>query len=358
MAESPNRLPSLDGLRAVSILLVIFSHLLGTSGFPMGERAMGSAGDVGYLGVRVFFVISGFLITSLLLNERARSGTISISGFYVRRAFRIFPAFYAFILAMGVAHLLGGIDLQARDVIHAVTFTTNYHHDSRSWELGHIWSLSIEEQFYLIWPALFLLSGPRHIGKVALAMVVLGPVFRMIAWVTTHNDDIIMETYPCVMDAIAVGSVMAVYRTRLDASTSYQSFLRSPLFWAVPVIVLVANAPIEHGFQYIVNISIMNAGIALMVDRFTRVTEGPVFRLLNQRHLAFVGLLSYSLYLWQEPFLNHNAHTTFTTWPINVSLAVVCAVASYYLVEKPFLALRDQWSAKRRSRRAAATPPP
>jgi peptidoglycan/LPS O-acetylase OafA/YrhL len=357
MASSPNRLPSLDGLRAVSIALVIFSHLLGTKGFPMGERSMGAAGDIGYLGVRVFFVISGYLITSLLIHEHARTGTISLTGFYVRRIFRIFPAFYAFILAMAIADLLGAVDLHARDVIHAITYTTNYHHDQRSWELGHIWSLSIEEQFYLIWPALFLLAGRRHVGKVAIALVVLSPVIRAAAWFATYDDDILMEWYPCVMDAIAFGSVLAAYRPQLDASAAYQRFLRGWMFWAVPVIVLIANAPIEHGFQYVLNISVMNAGIAVMVDRFTRVDEGPVFRLLNHRALAFVGVLSYSLYLWQEPFLNHNAHTSFTAWPINLGLAIVCAVASYYLVEQPFLRLRDAWSAKRRAARGATTPP-
>ncbi|MCA9680380.1 MAG: acyltransferase, partial [Myxococcales bacterium] len=345
--SSHRRLPSLDGLRAISIALVIFSHLLGTRGFPLGERAMGSTGDVGYLGVRVFFVISGFLITNLLLGEHERTGTVSLRGFYIRRAFRIFPAFYAFVAAMVIAGLLGGIEVHRSDVLHAVTYTTNYHYVDRSWELGHMWSLSIEEQFYLLWPALFLVAGPRHIGKVALAMIALAPVLRVVAWFTMpYRDDVIMEAYPCVMDSIAAGSLMAALRLRLDDSARYQRFLRSPLFWLVPVIVVLANLPGRVALNYTVDITVQNLGIALCVDRFVRVTAGPIHRFLNLRWLAYVGTLSYSIYLWQEPFLNHRAHTSFTAWPINLTLALVCAVTSYYLVERPFFALRDAWAAR------------
>lgn len=110
--------------------------------------------------------------------------------------------------------------------------------------------------------------------------------------------------------------------------------------------------------NYTVDITVQNLGIALCVDRFVRVTAGPIHRFLNLRWLAYVGTLSYSIYLWQEPFLNHRAHTSFTAWPINLTLALVCAVTSYYLVERPFFALRDAWAARRRARRAAAVAAP
>lgn len=350
VAAAGRRIPSLDGLRALSIGLVIFSHLLGTDGFPLGERALGSAGDLGYLGVRVFFVISGFLITSLLLREQDETGSISLTGFYARRAFRIFPAFYAFILAMAIADALGALQLASRDTVHALTYTMNYHY-VRSWELGHLWSLSIEEQFYLIWPALFLLAGPRHIGKVAVAMIVTAPLMRLAAWYwMPYRDDVIMEAYPCVMDSIAAGSLLAVIQPRLSAIGWYQRFLRSPLFWLVPAGVVLLNTTSRVALDYITDITAMNLGIAIIVDRFARLTHGAAFELLNTRALVWVGTLSYSLYLWQEPFLNHDAHTTFTAWPLNLGLALICAVASYHLIEKPFFALRDQWARRRADR--------
>ena len=118
--------------------------------------------DFGYLGVKVFFVISGYLITRLLIAEHARTGRISLRGFYVRRVWRIFPAFYAFVGAMLAAWAIGWIALAPGDVVAALTYTMNYHYE-RSWGLGHIWSLSIEEQFYLVWPFLFLALGRTRV---------------------------------------------------------------------------------------------------------------------------------------------------------------------------------------------------
>ncbi len=334
----------------------MFSHLLGTLRFPLAYDDVHALGDLGVLGVRVFFVISGFLITSLLIHEHGKTKTISLRSFYIRRAFRIFPAFYAFILAMVIADQLGAIVVHSSDVIHAITYTQNYHYD-RSWELGHIWSLSVEEQFYLLWPALFLLAGPRHIGKVALAMVLAAPLFRVVAWFTMPSpDDVIFEAYPCVMDAIAAGSLLAIGRTKLDGSPRYQAFLRSPVFLLVPLIVIWSNTEGWFATDYTVKVTMSNLAIALIVDRCVRVTAGPVFEALNWRPMIWLGTMSYSLYLWQEPFLNHHAHTGLTTWPVNVVLAVACAIGSYYLVESPFFALRDQWASRAARRRESARP--
>src|SRR4051794_35207594 len=99
------RLPCLDGLRAISIGMVVLSHLIGTRNFPLSEE--GRMEEMGYLGVRVFFIISGYLITTLLLKELERTGTISIKEFYLRRFFRIFPAYYALIAVLAVASVIG-----------------------------------------------------------------------------------------------------------------------------------------------------------------------------------------------------------------------------------------------------------
>ena len=344
------RIPSLDGLRALSIAAVILSHLIGTRGFPVGKRAFGAIGDFGYLGVRVFFVISGFLITSLLLHEHARTRTISLRGFYARRAWRIFPAFYTFVAAMMLASLVGTLTLHPGDVVAALTYTMNYHYE-RSWELGHIWSLSIEEQFYMLWPALFLLAGPRRIGAVAIAMVALAPVLRLLAWFyAPYADDVVFEAYPCVMDSIATGCLLAIWRPRLDASARYQRFLRSWWFVLVPLAVAWINLPHHYLLEYTVNMTAMNIGIALVIDRCVRHPDDLVGKLLNWAPLVWVGTLSYSLYLWQEPFLNHHARSDVNTFPLNLLLAIGCALGSYYLVEKPFLSWRDQRVRRARAR--------
>ncbi len=352
-SDASRRIPSLDGLRALSIGLVILSHLLGTRGFPFGPRALGTLGDFGYLGVKVFFVISGYLITTLLIKEHDRTSTISLIGFYQRRAWRIFPAFYAFVGAMCLAWALGSLELKTNDVLCAMTYTMNYHYD-RSWELGHIWSLSIEEQFYFVWPFLFLIAGRKRVVPVATAMIVLAIGFRAIAWFYFRDDNLVEEAYPCVMDSIAVGCLMAGLRGRLDRSARYHRFLRSPLFLIVPIAIAVFQYPSRPELAYTLGTTIVNVGLALVVDRSVRIPDDPVGQLLNWSPLVWIGTLSYSLYLWQEPFLNHLARSEINTFPVNLLLAAACALGSYYLIERPTLAWRDRRIARKRAKLAAA----
>ena len=131
-------------------------------------------GDYAHLGVVVFFVISGFLITRLMQSEHAKSGYVSLKLFYTRRALRLFPAAYTFIACVCLLWAAGIVHLQAGDIWHAVTYTVNFAPE-RSWQIGHLWSLSVEEQFYLIWPCTFVLLGPRRAVWAALAAVIWVP---------------------------------------------------------------------------------------------------------------------------------------------------------------------------------------
>ena len=172
------QIASLDGLRAISIGFVIFAHLSGTQFFPSFVVARRSFGNY---GVRIFFVISGFLITTLLLQELASSGRISLKRFYLRRVFRILPAKYFYILATLIATLIGWIHVSGNDFMHALTYTANYDFD-RSWYVTHLWSLAVEEQFYLIWPAVLALAGSRKGMLVAASMIAVSPLLRTIAF--------------------------------------------------------------------------------------------------------------------------------------------------------------------------------
>ena len=159
------RIPSLDGLRAIAIGLVVFGHLCGTSNF-FPRSTFAPLGDFGVFGVRVFFVISGFLITFLMLDEIEATGTVSLKRFYLRRSLRIFPASYVFILFVFLSSRLGWPTLLPGDLFHAVTYTVNYDKHT-SWEVGHLWSLSVEEQFYCWWPAAMRVLGSRRSLKLA-----------------------------------------------------------------------------------------------------------------------------------------------------------------------------------------------
>jgi peptidoglycan/LPS O-acetylase OafA/YrhL len=180
MHADKHRVPCLDGLRAISISLVLLDHLPGCSGFPISleqEHAWKLSG-VGTLGVGVFFVISGYLITTLLLRELTNRGGIDLGKFYFRRTLRIFPAYFALVGLVGGLAAAGVIQLLPGDLLHAVTYTMNYH-SPRAWWLGHAWSLAVEEQFYLLWPAVLLLFG-RERGLYG-ALAVVAP-FRSCVW--------------------------------------------------------------------------------------------------------------------------------------------------------------------------------
>src|SRR5690242_7033616 len=166
------RIPSLDGLRAVSIMLVLLGHLAGTENSPADLKFLTNYAN---FGVRVFFVISGFLITGLLLKEHAYSGRIDLRQFYVRRFYRIVPAAYAFLIVMVIsAHH----SLRPRDIALGFLYLTNYVYP-RPWVLGHLWSLAVEEQFYLLWP-LLLVCFFRRRRLICMFGIGLPPLIRAI----------------------------------------------------------------------------------------------------------------------------------------------------------------------------------
>ena len=337
-SEGSVRIPSLDGLRAMSIALVVLGHLAGTSGvpspFPRVEEGLQ------LFGVRVFFVISGFLITSLLLDEAARHGTISLTHFYFRRTMRIFPPFYVYVAAVATASALGFIQLRKFDALAAVTYTTNYHH-KRSWYLGHAWSLAVEEQFYLLWPFLMKYLGPRRAALAALTTVVASPLLRFALLLGAPSFRAgLGETFPTVADYIATGCLLSCYRGHLDTSPRFLAFLRSKLFWIAPALALVGAIPTSAKFDNLVGHTLTNLGAALLIERAVRFPRAPFGRVLNARPVAFVGVLSYSLYLWQQPFLNRHSNALVCAFPLNLTLAVGMALLSHYLVERPALRLR------------------
>ena len=333
----PRRVPALDGLRAVSIVLVVLAHAAPTAGFP---PALTWLFTLQSLGVRIFFVISGFLITALLLKEREATGRISLRQFYVRRALRIFPAFYAYLAVIAVLAVAGRVILRPGDVAHALTYTMNYHFPA-AWEVLHFWSLSVEEQFYLLWPPLLVLAGTRRAFRGAAAVIVLTPLIRIAMWYGWPVRDGTAGQFQMVADSLAVGCLLAGSYNWLGRQGWYMRLLTSRWFVLVPLVVVATNELHWRPRTFLVAQTITHIAIGLCLDRCVRIRSRWTDGVLNWAPLRFVGTLSYSLYLWQEPFLN-KVETPLTSFPQNVVLAVACALASYYLVERPFLRLKDR----------------
>jgi peptidoglycan/LPS O-acetylase OafA/YrhL len=326
-----SRIPSLDGLRAISICLVLLGHLVGTRNFPQSLKFIGSYAN---FGVRVFFIISGYLITSLLLKERRKTGSIDLLEFYRRRAYRILPPAYVYLL---IICLLAWWQLPAINVFAAFSYISNYFVGSNPWLLGHLWSLSIEEQFYLIWPFALVVAFGRG-RQMAFWVVLAAPFLRIVFYFSGFQY--IEYYFPTVADAIATGCLLAI---SWPALKRFDFFFLSRFILIVPVITLaiplLRGSGLQNRIYQTIGVSVMHIGIAICI--YNAIQKS--WRWLNNAVIVWIGVISYSLYLWQQAFINRSDQMHWwTAFPQNVGLAFALAACSYYLVERPFLRLRDR----------------
>ncbi|SHJ56985.1 Peptidoglycan/LPS O-acetylase OafA/YrhL, contains acyltransferase and SGNH-hydrolase domains [Malonomonas rubra DSM 5091] len=338
------RIPSLDGIRCIAVVFVLLSHTRGTVGFYYPQFIAPLFG-LGNLGVRIFFVLSGYLITTLLLLEREKYGQISLKKFYMRRTIRIFPALYFYVFCIFIADYLGWLDLTALDFIYSITYTVNYYFDS-SWQVGHLWSLAVEEQFYLLWPLTLLLLGNKRGLLFACGVILVVPVIRVLTWQFMPSQfPGIGATFHTVCDALATGCVLAGIRYYWGTPSLWG---RSVGGWLVPLLViLVFFLNYFRGsisLSYPIGYTLLNICIALLIEWATRLKNGISYSILNSKIFVYIGTLSYSLYLWQQPFLNRKSDLIYNSFPLNILLVFVAALVSYYLVEKPILSLRSRYS--------------
>ena len=327
---------------------------MGASGTPAIVSRVAHDLDLGTLGVRVFFVISGFLITTLLADEWQRTHDISLGRFYLRRTMRIFPPFYAYVAAVAVLELLRVLATNPGDYLYAVTYTMNFHGKNPGWFLGHSWSLSIEEQFYLLWPAVLVMAGKRRAVWVLVAVLVVVPVLRVgsvlgaLPWIENRG-----QSFATVADWLAAGALLALWRSRLHGSARYAKLVANPLTpWALVAVIFAGWTAFDHWRVVEATATFAVVATALLLDAVVTHPEHGLARAMNTGTLMFIGRISYSLYLWQELFCNRNTTAWPARFPVNVVLSVACATASFYLIEKPALRLRDRMELRTRGRAA------
>jgi len=352
---SKDRIASLDGLRAISIGLVVLGHLCGTRGFPFAETS--PLASFATLGVRVFFVISGFLITGLLLSELEHTGTVHIGRFYFRRTLRIFVPYYAFLLAVIILDRLGVFVIPTSETSSALTYTSNYRLHP-TWQLGHTWSLSVEEQFYLLWPAALWCLGRSRALSLAGVVILLSPAVRLALWqFAPALREGVGHRFETVCDALATGCLLAGIRGWLERQPIYLRALRTSLFAAVPVLVFAVARLDEHPrIAFAFGWTAQSIGIALVIDYCLRYPDAGAVKALSTRAPVFVGQISYSIYLWQQLFLNRSSSARWCAFPLNLVGVAVCATLSYFAIERTSLTLRH-WLERRlfRPKIASAT---
>jgi peptidoglycan/LPS O-acetylase OafA/YrhL len=338
--------PDVEGLRAVAVLLVLFYH----AGLPPFTG--------GYVGVDVFFVISGFVITGLLLRERAATATTSLIAFYGRRCRRILPAATLVIIVTLVAsyHWLGFIRAGqiTSDARTAALFIANFHFISTGTNylaaqrppspLQNLWSLSVEEQFYLVYPTLFLLAatlGRRLKLRVKLACLLATIMAVSFAWsiYQTNTNGVVAYFSPFTHAwELALGGLVAVATTRLSRMPVAVARL---LTWAGVIAIVVASCVFTSFTPYPGwAVALPAGGAALIIGGGTAAPAAGAEFLLGLSPVRWLGKLSYSLYLWHWPILAIATEQAGGTLPLGTKLlwllaALGLSIITFYAIENP-----------------------
>ena len=343
--------PALDGVRGIAIAIVVAFHAFG---WPPG----------GTLGVDLFFVLSGFLITTLLLEEHARSGRISIRGFYLRRARRLLPALFAllapFVLIGGLTAALTGSFPSSLflGVGAALTYTSNIvvaaDPSALPAALIHLWSLAAEEQFYIVWPPLLLVlirrGGIRLLGRALGVLLVVALLYRLQLLLRGASIERIYYGPDTHADSLLIGCAFACYFVRgrlpwiISSERARKISIAVSLVAVIATAVLLSRVPprLAYETQLVPTAFAIAAGVFIVC---AALGGSAVAGALSLRPLVFLGRISYSVYLWHLPllvaFAGLHREIGLRTL-VAVAAAVVVATGSRYLIELPFLARRAE----------------
>ena len=325
----------------------MLEHASNHESFPASLKALWHF-QIGHLGVDIFFCISGFIITYLLLEERDRTGGISLRRFYARRGLRIVPPYFLYILCIWLLSSTDMIGVAWPNFLAAITFTSNLSLVPGEWYLGHSWSLSVEEQFYLLWPSILLLLPSVGVSIRFLVLVLVASVPISIA-AHTHIIPLWLGGFLRYIFPIYAGCLLAhLFKFR---PALVNTIYRHPMSGLATIIgmsvaVLLSNfshygqfAPVTVPFRPLLT----SIGIALLVG-CAIVQRNWLHYILNTRGFVFFGTISYSLYLWQQLCLSNVPDWTSSLGglPSRIALTIALAATSYYLLERPLGGLRHR----------------
>jgi peptidoglycan/LPS O-acetylase OafA/YrhL len=337
MRATTPRIPTLDGWRGIAILLVLFDHIQ----FAVLHRYIRPWTQTGGHGVTLFFVLSGFLITSKLIER-----PIDLPRFYVRRAFRLMPVAWSYLAALLVAGYLLHIPFTHFDAVRAcLLFYRNYVEIRTGGFTGHFWSLSVEGQFYLVWPCILLLVGKRRCIWIAASAALCCAIYRWSFW--AHYAEGLKYTRTQIhADSLLVGCLMALLLQYPNIRSKAVLYSKAwGLAAAVGVLLCILHF---HQLQPLCE-SIAIAGV------LTATMLHPTFhlsKLLSAPVLTWLGAVSYSAYVWQEFFM------AFGGGPVGLFLLCVampvCILFSYYCVERPATKFGHRITAQREGRMPVA----
>jgi peptidoglycan/LPS O-acetylase OafA/YrhL len=346
LAVERHYLPTLDGWRAVAIVAVLCCH----AGWPTAALA-----PYGAMGVSVFFALSGFLITRRLMEGRR----IHLADFYRRRAFRILPPIVVYLAVVSVLGLgLRLIPMDWGQLLASLFFYRNYLTApvSQGWYTGHFWSLAVEEHFYLFWPALLWIVGFRRARWLAPALALAVAVWRVADshydWIGRLNPELrgSVARTDYRIDILLFGCAIALIWDDPRVQTLFKRFGGTVLAASAAVVAICCQVWTPPGYLTMIAISMALLPAATVAKPWSwagRIFELPL--------LAWIGRMSYSLYIWQQLFLPPRATGVWQQAPWNLAAIFLCAAISYYWVERPAIAFGRRLAGERRpSSRLAA----
>jgi peptidoglycan/LPS O-acetylase OafA/YrhL len=339
------QLPSLNGWRAVSILLVLGCHTALMPGIPPKlSHLFGTLFD-GNLGVRFFFTISGFLITWLMLKEETEFKRVSLKHFYIRRTLRIWPVYLSFVALLGILQVFGILVQHHFAWRGLLTFTRNFY-DKTSMSCAddissHCWSLSIEEQFYLFWPLIFILLKRRGRIPFLIATILFSNGFRTIYLLGFYDrhSHVLFQEYSTFnyLDCLAWGCLgahsLTAWRSQLEELFGKYPLIIFPVFFSmilIPYLIGLGQGIQALGFVVLLLHSVVSPNCAF-------------YRILNFKWMCQIGILSYSLYIWHQIIWMMWPKALGEVWFLWIPLTLGVSCLSYAFLEKPFLALRAKF---------------
>ncbi len=342
-ALAHSHLPILDGVRAIAVFLVILYHF--------GFESTGGA-----VGVLIFFVLSGFLITWLLLKENSKTGDVSIRSFYKRRALRIFPAFYAYFFLALAIDLVRGREVPWAHAISAFLYYSNYFgglvHPPPSF-VSHTWSLAVEEQFYLLWPCIFWLlrKNPRRLAWATAAIIGGVWIHRALLYrVVGVDQGYVYRAFDTRFDHLLIGCLLAILLHGKMLQGFWDAVCSSRLLLIPTVALLMLSIRQElTSFTYrnVIGFAVDPVLVAIAIVQLLSWRRSMPCSWLDLAPIAYLGRISYSLYLYQELTL-YTARRLTAAYPVPVQLVfgvaatVFLASCSYFVIERPFLKLKDR----------------
>jgi peptidoglycan/LPS O-acetylase OafA/YrhL len=356
---TPNRslVPTLDGLRAISVLLVILMHFT--------EELPGMPVVIpGYLGLEIFFVISGFLITRLLLLEVAETGTVALGNFYFRRALRLTPALFAMVLAQSAFALASGYH-DFRQSACALLYVTNYCateinglYYQPGLNLESTWSLAVEEHFYLFFPIILLTLFRRDIRAlyVAVFAIFFGALAFRVGYALAGKSHLfVFWRTESTVDALMAGCAVSIMSTRDKGRSILRQIATLRTLGVVTAIYLIGECLAGYGLVgSAINLTVVTAWVATFIVNLLfhpDLTGARAF--LNHPAMTWIGRISYSLYIWhafvqQAPLigLDFKFYTDWGSAILAIVASFALATASYYWIEIPILKRRTRWATK------------